>query len=371
MVGVKAMGKNISIISSYDFVKYEVNYGSVFQYYALQRFLSNRGHRVQWIRYVNKRSIKRKLIEEFHRYARGNYVSNKICLFKIHDFIDRYLTLTQRECSSKEEIQKECSESEFLITGSDQVWGGAIAANFLTFATDDQITLSYAASFGKKMLDQQTLDIITPWLTKIDYISVREASGQDICCHLGRTDAILVPDPTLLIDKEDYPLKKSTKSEPYIFGYFLNISNGEAIPCWEIEKAMEERYPNEKLVSCIASGTKYIPPLLKRTRIYPSPERWLESYKNATAILTNSFHGTVFALVFRKPFVVFLQNGKTSEQNDRIVNLLTEFDLLDRIYEKDGDIFKILNKPIDWIKISKSMEEQREKAIKYFEKVGL
>ena len=124
-------------------------------------------------------------------------------------------------------------------------------------------------------------------------------------------------------------------------------------------------------ISCVTSGTKIVPDILKQGRVFPSPEEWLGYYQNAKIIFTNSFHGTVFSLIFRKPFVVFLQNGITGKQNERIFNLLNTFNLIDRIYDSQIRIENILEREIDWEYVSKIMEDQKIIASRFFEDTGL
>lgn len=364
------MREKISVISSYDFVKHEVNYGSLFQYFALQKFLENRGHDVEWIRFVYKKKYIKKLYAEFLKTFNDSYYSNKICLLKFKRFINTHLQLTSKEYSSGNEIQAGCKDTTVFVTGSDQVWGGPIEENFLTFATNGQKRISYAASFGRKDIEKKMVDIISPWIISMDYISLREQSGKDICKRIGRNDAVVVPDPTLLLDSNEYPVKKIKNEQPYIFGYFLNLKNENTLSHNSI-KDYFDKYDKYNFITCITSGTKIVPDILKQGRVFPSPEEWLGYYQNAEIIFTNSFHGTVFALIFQKPFVVFLQNGATSKQNERIFNLLKTFNLTERIYNPKVCVANILDSAINWENVAKIMECQREVATEFFETVGL
>lgn len=364
------MGEKISVISSYDLVKNEINYGSLLQYYALQKFLECRGHNVEWIRFVYKKRGIKKIIDELAKLNEKGYVSKKICLSKFQKFIKTYLNVTSDECSSGEQIKMVCKNSSVFITGSDQVWGGAIEENFLTFAKKTQKKISYAASFGRKDIEEEMLNTISPWILDIDYISLREKSGVNICEQIGRTDAIVVPDPTILLEKSDYPIKDLHSKKTFIFSYFLNIKDELTVPYGIIGEYLE-KICDDNLVSCIGSGTRFVPHIFEENRVYPSPEEWLGYYQDAKIIFTNSFHGTVFALIFRKPFVVFTQDGATSKQNERIYNLLSGFNLLDRIYSEKNDIDSILKKSIDWKHVSNIMGDQRRIAQCFFERINL
>lgn len=364
------MKEKISVISSYDFVKHEVNYGSLFQYFALQESLKKRGHQVEWIRFVYKRSFIKKLYEELLKIFKDSYYSNKICLSKFKRFITEHLQVTSKEYNSGNDIRVGCVDTTVFITGSDQVWGGPIEENFLTFANGGQKKISYAASFGRKNLEKEMIDIITPWIASLDYVSLREQSGKDICDYLGRSDSVVVPDPTILLHSYEYPVKTMEIEQPYIFGYFLNLKDENTLPLNSIKCYLDSTQKYD-FISCVTSGTKIVPDILKQGRVFPSPEEWLGYYQNAKIIFTNSFHGTVFSLIFRKPFVVFLQNGITGKQNERIFNLLNTFNLIDRIYDSQIRIENILEREIDWEYVSKIMEDQKIIASRFFEDTGL
>lgn len=370
VLGGDYMKEKISVISSYDFVKHEVNYGSLFQYFALQESLKKRGHQVEWIRFVYKRSFIKKLYEELLKIFKDSYYSNKICLSKFKRFITEHLQVTSKEYNSGNDIRVGCVDTTVFITGSDQVWGGPIEENFLTFANGGQKKISYAASFGRKNLEKEMIDIITPWIASLDYVSLREQSGKDICDYLGRSDSVVVPDPTILLHSYEYPVKTMEIEQPYIFGYFLNLKDENTLPLNSIKCYLDSTQKYD-FISCVTSGTKIVPDILKQGRVFPSPEEWLGYYQNAKIIFTNSFHGTVFSLIFRKPFVVFLQNGITGKQNERIFNLLNTFNLIDRIYDSQIRIENILEREIDWEYVSKIMEDQKIIASRFFEDTGL
>lgn len=364
------MSEKISVISSYDFVKHEVNYGSLFQYFALQKFLKQRGHHVEWIRFTYKKSIVKKFRDEFLRTFNDSYCQNKICSLKFRCFIKNHLQVTAKEYSSGSEIKDGCKSSSVFITGSDQVWGAPIEENFLTFAGNGQKRVAYAASFGRKEIEKNMLDVISPWIYSLDYISLREQSGKAICSQAGRDDAVVVPDPTLLLNSNEYPVELITEEKPYIFGYFLNLKDETTLPYNKIKEFFEQSQDYD-LISCVTSGTKVVPDILKQRRVFPSPEEWIGYYKSAEVIFTNSFHGTVFALIFQKPFVVFLQNGVTGKQNERIFNLLKTFNLTKNIYNSSNSIQDILDISINWEAVKKIVRNQQKIATDFFENAGL
>ena len=102
----------------------------------------------------------------------------------------------------------------------------------------------------------------------------------------------------------------------------------------------------------------------------PTPEQWLQNYRDAKYIVTNTFHGTVFAIIFRKPFVTILQTGESSSQNGRMISLLSMLGLKDRILT-DLPLEETISKPIDWKRVEKNLSQYREKTNNFFNTLGI
>ena len=94
-------------------------------------------------------------------------------------------------------------------------------------------------------------------------------------------------------------------------------------------------------------------------KIYPTVNEWLGLYENASAVVTNSFHGTVFSIIFNKPFLSVHQSGKFESQNIRIDSLLEDFGLKNRVFSGD---FEKLFVPVNFEKVNKKLEEIRKKS---------
>lgn len=97
-----------------------------------------------------------------------------------------------------------------------------------------------------------------------------------------------------------------------------------------------------------------------------SPEAWLNHYKYAECIFTNTFHGIVFSIIFQKQFCVLLQKGVAAKQNERIYSILKLFELEDRILDSNKSIENIIAKPINWDNIEKIKEKWRLKTDAFF-----
>lgn len=258
--------------------------------------------------------------------------------------------------------------ADYYITGSDQVWGGTLKPNYLTFVKDDMKKIAYAASFGKDNIPDEQLKTVGPWVKSFRAISVREMTGVDICKHIG-VDAIHLLDPTLLLQSEEYPTieRREIKLGKYYFSYFLNAKSAEAIRLTKILEFTRQQHAQYK-VAAIQGTEAFIP---MRNLVTPSPEFWLTYYRESEGVITNTFHGTVFAIIYHRPFAVILQRGESGKQNGRILSLLDMFHLTDRIWDDTSDLSTIMNQPINWDLIESERLKWVEKTDSFFSNIGL
>lgn len=358
--------KKICVISAYAYIKRNINYGSLLQYYALEKALGELGYDSYWLRFVIKEKKPNSLIRlkklikkllDFSDYRKWKYT-----LKQFRYFIDKHLNASFNEYD--EESLLNCApEADAYITGSDQVWGGTLSPNYLCFVPEEKLKVSYAASFGRAEISKSQIDTITPWIRRIDYVSVREESGKKVCAMLGKK-AEKVLDPTLLIAADRYPVdyRVVSKIGKFWFGYFLNLETDQMDFLKAIDLAAKKHGINMLYTAGVSNIDKMVS---RKSRRYLSPEEWIGMYKGAEAILTNTFHGTVFALIFHKPFLVFLQEGKTVEQNERLFSLLQMVGLEDRVYDISIGIEKQLQKKINWNYIDDIISKEKKKSIQF------
>lgn len=345
----------IGVISSYAWVKIANNYGALLQYYALQEYLRHRGHYVFWLKYILKEPIFKVLLKElYHSRSLVKLIRYCLCHRYFMSFIKKYLDTSAKTYTTIANLNEKDNDYDAFITGSDQVWGGTLAANYLTFV-HGKPKIAYAASFGKDTLSKQHSSTIAPWLKSFNKISVREKSGIDICSELGVYAEHLL-DPTLLLYMDDYPSNPKKSDNDYVFSYFLNAKSADDLYLKKIECFIKEhnlRY----YVTAIQGTERFIP---SDYLVYPKPSDWLSYYKYSKFVITNTFHGTVFALIYHRPFISILQKGKLKGQNNRIYSLLEMFDLTERLWDGCSDINSIILKDIDW----DSFEIKRSQYIK-------
>lgn len=355
------------------------NYGAVLQAHALQTFLEGRGHTVEIIDYrrVAYSSLLRRWISKWPAGCIRKWEINwKGFLF--NRFRKKYLDLTSEKFSSVSELQSIADRYELLIAGSDQVWNprwldqieGLWDLYFLTFAGEKTKRISYAASIGHA--DSSTLtgewkQQLAAGITAMDAISVREKSSVPLVEALcGRKDAVCVVDPTLLLERAHYDRFAGAKGDDrpsYLFSFMLHGLEQDAEGI--IQAATGEL--NLEIVRCNAEKTG-----LHAGYTLPSPKGWLRRIRDAGFVVTNSFHCTVFCLIFHVPFVTVLIDGAVGSMNSRIVDLLSTVGLPDRILIVDDDISEeILSGRIEWNVVDEQVIALRAGSVEFLEKQGL
>ena len=326
------------------------NYGAVLQAYALQKYLEKAGYETEIINYLPARTMVLNFIAAAKKGDKAFF--RKIGQFK--EFRKTELKISKKRYFNNKALLRCKDKYSAIITGSDQVWnmsftkkaeGKPTLSYFLNFAGDNTKKISYATSFGASKLDQQMIDLISPELEKFSAISVRENSGADIIADMGFKCQTVV-DPTLLLEAQDYLSlleEKNVPCEDEVFTYIIHSN----------QKAAEQtgRYVTAKLAG---ESAKFEPS--KNCDVY----EWLSGIKNAKYVVTNSFHGTVFSLIFRKPFVCVAIPG--SGMNDRLVTLLDSVGLSKRFTEgfNEAEINELLDKNIDWDLVDTKLKELKE-----------
>ena len=259
----------------------------------------------------------------------------------------------------------ESDSYEGYIVGSDQVWRPAynnLNNTYLSFAERWNVKrIAYAASFGTDEKEYSTEQIVmcTPLIQRFDAVSVREDSGVTLCKEYFGVQAQHVLDPTLLLDKEDYIKLVEEKgfgpSKGNLFVYLLD----------ENEEKMA-------LVNRVAKGNNLAPFFVKvksdniyapvEDRIQPHVEKWLRAFMDAKFVITDSFHGCVFSILFNKPFIAI---GNSDRGLARFNSLLRMFDLEDRLVLDVRKQENILDTSIDWGKVNQILVCQRELAYSF------
>ena len=339
------------------------NYGAVLQAYALSCFLSKLGYepffvdyreeRVSIFRYLRNplaslqklmsiESPTKALFSVMGKTMSKQQVQKELQLAEIFDsFRLDYFSVTDRQYSHKMLVD-ECPEAIAYICGSDAVWAADVyfksPAYLLDFVPEKVKKISYAPSFGKGSLEPYQVGTFKKCLKTFDAVSVREQSGLEIIRSVAGSDAVRVLDPTFLLEDYKEIIDISTvPEEPYILVYRLSqktdlsrrtrnliaeLGNGLGI------KVVNIAPDSDETLDCVFDD------------MIPTPGQFLGLIKSATYVLTNSFHGAVFSLLFEKNFVCVPRDDAMDKKNLRMVELLKLVGLSSRFCEKleDADL---------------------------------
>lgn len=330
------MKKRIGIITMHKVW----NVGSALQAYATQRSIENLGHSSELIDY------KYPNIE--HRAAQGNIkeakdlnimgllriiaqkmkraiTRPKVNLYK--KFYNDFFKCSNKTYNTRSSLSENPPLYDIYMTGSDQVWNpkyiGYDTNYFLDFAPKDKKRVSYASSFSSREIPPHLFNVYSQKLAEYDYISVRESSALSIVKDMTGKAASLVCDPTLLLNNDDWMQIADTSivkpQAPYLLVYVLGYAYN---PYPEIYNYIE-RVNNELKLPIIYLNA--IPGRLKNKYKEIKIDNWgpvefLYLVKNAKFIITDSFHGTAFALNLGTPFISCVKSKNSSDS--RMLDLL-------------------------------------------------
>lgn len=350
------------------------NYGNRLQNYALEETIKNLGCKPQTIIVNRKTKVKEeKLTDKLKQvssiselfFKANNKLHNKKnrkhVLNREKNFINfskKYINETSYAIS-KDSIPENLSDQyDYFITGSDQVWNPnnlhGTTFFFLTFA-DKNKRVAYAPSFGISKIKSEIIDRYRGWLSEIPYLSVREEDGAMIIKELINENAPVLIDPTLLLSKERWlSIAEEAKNKPkgrYLLTYFLGD-----VPM-EYKKQIKKFSKAEKLKIVNLYD-------IKDKRTYEAgPGEFIDYVNSCSIFCTDSFHGCVFSILFKKPFIAYKRKGLSSSMESRINTLLDKFDFNFRKYENIKGSKNVFS--IDYTEVSHILETERNKSINY------
>lgn len=361
------------------------NYGGILQNFALQQFLE-KNFQVEVetidIDYSNsKGNLKAQIKSALFKFL---YFDLKAIRSKVNkhleNFIQKHIKLTET-IYTVAELENLIEKKGFhtIITGSDQVWrlkylnSNLEKLLFLDFQKKSTLKIAYAASFGVDELeDISASKRIKSYLSVFNAISVREKSGVKICEQNFGINVQHLIDPTLLLSVDDYiglmnKQKGMQNRKPVFFSYVLDQSVEKQTLIKELQLKMgTESYQIELLNDKLGSINKSNYKSLKNSKATPV-EDWLHRFYEADYVITDSFHGMVFSILFNKKFLVW---GNESRGLTRFHSLLDKLDLRDRIIDSSSldEIQKALKSPIDYVKVNEVLQSEREKSYQFFKK---
>lgn len=327
--------------------QYVDNYGAILQTYALRTFLNNLGHDATIINYNNiklrqkKLSILLKARNSIWRIVRSVLVGKSKHIAFEH-FRKNYLNINDPVIIDRLSLIDYINKNQFdyLITGSDQVWNPDITNNDTSYLLDMNLDktkkISYAASFGKTIVQLDWIQKVEIALQDFKAISVRESTGKKILENKSNKFNIsIVSDPVFLLNiKEWKSIASETHDRNYILCYIMPGDNS-------VEEMIEESAKNISKITglpIIFLGRKEYKKYdnIGSDRFNASPQEFLSYIYNSSYVLTNSFHGTAFSIIFRKQFYSFINDNLpcNKQLNSRIIDLLNELGLYARCKSK-------------------------------------
>lgn len=364
------------------------NYGGILQNYALQQVLKDMGHEVLTVDRIPNTPLKIKFLSLCKRSflkLRGKKVKlrawqkkseSKIVNGNTRSFVRKYIDTTYK-ITKKTEILKLHRKYNFdaYIVGSDQVWrrnetrGNDL--EFLGFIENENSIrkISYAASFGSNEWEYKEDETkrFANLAQKFDAVSVREDEGIQLCAKYLNIEAKHHIDPTLLLNKEKYiSLVESSdvsKSVGSLFCYILDRSTQKTTIIERISKKKDlisfEVLPEQDFRMILNNGFDIY------KCVFPPIEQWLRAFIDAEFVVTDSFHGTVFAIIFNKPFIAIVNKRRGAS---RFYSLLNMFDLKSRLIDLEDDLVNldgIISQKIDFQKVQQKIDFQKEIAYNY------
>lgn len=353
------------------------NYGGYLQAIALTEILRKLGHHPVIINRRNNPVSFKSKIKIFALGIRGLINKKKPHPFfadsekvfyrrgeNMIPFAKKYLQNITQPIFSAQELCNYREEFDAFIVGSDQVWRPIYVPEvedffFRFLGSSNKKRIAYAASFGNTTPEYTDTQILEcgELLKQFTAVSLREESGKDVMSNFkwNYPNTQIVLDPTLLMDR-DYYIKMINNPT-------LN-STGKLF-CYILDRNPVTDEAEKRIVGCQRLEPIYI---LDRTKwetrhyVMPSIQEWLYGFYTSDYILTDSYHGTVFSIIFNKPFVVYANKRRGI---DRFETLLRYFNLENRLVMDLSDIDIALASPVDWSDVRSRLQTGREHSINF------
>ncbi len=366
------------------------NYGSKLQALATVRMFDALGIDYEIIRY-NKKTLKFYL-KSLPRFFNWVFINDRYLQlqraveFRKHPEIKANVEIRNKsfddfdvyfnDClspvySSYDELKRVCgSKYDSVITCSDQLWSpSALGSGFynLMFAPDETTKISWASSFGVGSIPWYQKGRTKKYLNRIEHISMRENTGARIVKDLVGRDVPVLMDPVFVFNKAEWenliPVAEP-EWDDYIFCYFLGSNPEHRAAAKKLaektgKKIVALRHLDEYVAEDDNFGD-YAP-------YDVDPVRFMNIIRNASCVLTDSFHGTAFSIILEKKFVVFnrYSDSSSNSKNSRIDSVCQLLNLSDRRFTNTDSICEMMEKEIDYNEVTKSVDIYRQNTKAY------
>ena len=341
------------------------SHGASLQMYALYTALKKMEIDVEVINYISNRVNHRKSSMDVIKAKIADiFLKNSEAAFE--RFESQINIYPKTPIKISEDIKALAERYDRIIVGSDQVWNPAVTGNdmnfYLEFCDDSSKKASYAPSFGVERIADADRDRIAELLSDITYLSAREERGREMIYELTGRDVPIVLDPTILVEANEWrTLKKPSGAKgEYVFVYTIKQSP----KLIQTAKKFADKH-GYKLVY-ISGGLhgvfdKFNP--AKSTVSGIGPAEFLSLVDNAKYVFTNSFHGSVFSIIFNKNFFVEF----SSDTNSRLKTLIQKFELEDSIIDCDSFDYEWLQR--DYTRVNQMLADKRQESLSYLKEI--
>nr|WP_243424376.1 polysaccharide pyruvyl transferase family protein [Gemmiger formicilis] len=361
------------------------NYGAVLQCYALNYTLNKLGYECKVIDYwpdyfknnyyiTKKFSFRHPPVKTWLRHIRVSRIlkrRNK----NFEKFIQNYILITEKTFETHEQLLNGKIPFDIFVTGSDQVWHNRCAefdpVYFLALECfKSKPRFSYAASFGMQQVPTDLRDEYIKRLQGYRKYSVREKSGQVILKDLLNVNANVNCDPTLLLSREEWKKIEDQNmpiSNPYVLVYYVKKTKRLQ------DKAYEFAKKHNCDVICVACNMEVsaLRGQAEKKRGFiikndVAPSDFIQLVDNAKMVFTNSFHGTIFSLIFKKDCFLELKHLDGSF-NNRVIELLESLSFQNI---KGEDELELQSEKVDWNTVEKAWADLRDHALDYLKSMA-
>ena len=368
------------------------NYGGMLQAFATIKMLESREMEYELIRYKKNLTLRKKiksiprllntvlLKDKYEAFLKKKgmmkhpeFAENNAIRMKAFDEFkkNKFIKLSTEYVGYKE-LCKGAKKYSAVISGSDQLWSPAgLPTNFynLMFVPDEVRKISYASSFGVSQIPWYQTKRTANYLKRLDYISMRENRGSQIVKELIGKEVPVILDPVFNFDKEQWkeliPVKNEI-SEEYIFAYFL----GNTVEYRKKVEAAANKLGYKIVV--LRHLDQYIPEdeTFGDIALYDvGPERFINLFRGAAYVCTDSFHGSCFSIINNKKFIVFNRYaaGSKNSKNSRIDTLCNNLGLQERRYNSNKTLEEQLNENIDYELVTDKIRKLKQDTDKYLD----
>lgn len=378
--------KKIGCVIAYT--KGHNNYGTSLQGYAMLKKIQQLGYEVEVIQYTKRLSAWQKIQfvvnalragewEDIKHRLMGKQILKKYPAYAasiaertraVDVYKQKKLIPLFHEYIGYDALHKGSLNYDVVVVGSDQVWTPMSLPNkfFNLLFVDDRVRkVAYASSFGVSEIPTFQRKATGAYLDRFYRIGVREQRGKEIVEKLSHQKATVVADPTLLLTREEWETEISdarpNESKPYIFCYFLG-TNQEAR---KAAKALKEK-TGYKIIT-IRHMDEYVPEdeLFGDEAPYNvDPNDFVKYISRAAYVCTDSFHCTVFSIIFHRQFMTFYRfaEGSKTGRNSRIDSLFKILGLQDRLYA--GNI-SVIDNSISYDIVDEKLKSLRENSLEF------